>query len=43
MARRDAKELSEELEISGLDPKEAHAKFLARVNDHKQVRKKVSE
>ena len=38
LARRDLDELKEELEIAGLDPKEAHAKFLKRVNDHKQVR-----
>ena len=36
--RRDAEGLNEELEISSLDPKEAHSKFVARVNSFKQVR-----
>ena len=31
--------LSEELEISNLDPKDAHTKFVARVNSLKVVRK----
>jgi hypothetical protein len=30
--------LAEELEIAGLEPKEAHTKFVARVNNFKQVK-----
>ena len=36
-ARRNYESLSEEYDIAMLDPKEAHAKFVARVNEHKQV------
>mmetsp|Transcript_7547 Transcript_7547/g.11198 ORF Transcript_7547/g.11198 Transcript_7547/m.11198 type:complete len:604 (-) Transcript_7547:179-1990(-) len=35
-AKRNYDSLSEEYDIAMLDPKEAHAKFVARVNDHKQ-------
>mmetsp|Transcript_3790 Transcript_3790/g.5884 ORF Transcript_3790/g.5884 Transcript_3790/m.5884 type:complete len:604 (-) Transcript_3790:235-2046(-) len=35
-ARRNYESLSEEYDIAMLDPKEAHAKFVARVNEHKQ-------
>ncbi len=35
--RREVATLQEELEIANLDPKEAHARFVARVNDFKQV------
>jgi archaellum component FlaC len=34
--KRDAEGLSEELAIAALDPKEAHSKFVARVNNFKQ-------
>ena len=37
--KRDMEGLQEELEISNLDPKEAHTKFVARVNSLKMVRK----
>ena len=33
----DATSLREELEITNLDPKEAHAKFVERVKDNKQA------
>ena len=33
---KDAQSLREELEITNLDPKEAHAQFVARVHDHKE-------
>jgi hypothetical protein len=36
-AKRNFDSLSEEYDIAMLDPKEAHTKFVARVNDHKQV------
>lgn len=35
--------LSEEYEITSLDPKEAHAKFVARVNGHKQAAAALDE
>jgi hypothetical protein len=35
--KRNYDSLSEEYDIAMLDPKEAHAKFVARVNDQKQV------
>ena len=35
--RKDADSLQEELDIANMDPKEAHTKFVARVNDFKQV------
>lgn len=35
-AKRTFDSLSEEYDIAMLDPKEAHAKFVARVNDHKK-------
>ena len=41
--KKDADALHEELEISNLDPKEAHAKFTARVNDFKQRTKMTEE
>lgn len=34
--KKDTDSLHEELEIANLDPKEAHTKFVARVNDFKQ-------
>ena len=37
MARRNYESLSEEYDIIMMEPKEAHAKFVARVNEHKQV------
>ena len=36
-AKRNYDSLNEEYEIAMLDPKEAHSKFVARVNDQKQV------
>jgi intraflagellar transport protein 74 len=42
-AKRNYDSLSEELEIASLDPKEAHAKFVARVNDHKKNTKAMEE
>mmetsp|Transcript_3409 Transcript_3409/g.6177 ORF Transcript_3409/g.6177 Transcript_3409/m.6177 type:complete len:609 (+) Transcript_3409:65-1891(+) len=42
-AKRNYESLSEELEIASLDPKEAHAKFVARVNDHKKNTKSMEE
>jgi hypothetical protein len=36
-ARRNYDSLSEEYDIIMMEPKEAHAKFVARVNEHKQV------
>lgn len=42
-ARRNYESLSEEYEIASLDPKEAHAKFVARVNDHKKNTKSMEE
>ena len=41
--RRNYESLSEEYEIASLDPKEAHAKFVARVNDHKKNTKSMDE
>ena len=41
--RRDAESLEEELEIARADPKEAHAQFVARVNNFKQVTKDLSD
>mmetsp|Transcript_8599 Transcript_8599/g.9120 ORF Transcript_8599/g.9120 Transcript_8599/m.9120 type:complete len:597 (+) Transcript_8599:66-1856(+) len=38
-AKRNYDSLNEEYEIAMLDPKEAHSKFVARVNDHKQKTK----
>lgn len=35
--KKDAESLQEELDIATMDPKEAHTKFAARVNDFKQV------
>ncbi|CAE7562896.1 IFT74, partial [Symbiodinium microadriaticum] len=35
-ARRNYESLSEEYDIIMMEPKEAHAKFVARVNEHKQ-------
>ena len=37
--RRDAGSLEVELDIAGLEPKEAHARFVQRVNDFKQSTK----
>lgn len=36
-ARRNYDSLNEEYDIIMMEPKEAHAKFVARVNEHKQV------
>lgn len=41
--RKEAESLSEELEIASLDPKEANAKFKARVDDFKQSTKATEE
>lgn len=41
--RKDSDNLQEELDIAGLDPKEAHAKFMARVNDLKKLAKDLDE
>ena len=38
----DAVSLREELEITNLDPKEAHAKFVERVKDNKQATETMS-
>ena len=35
--RKDLVVLEEELQIASLEPKEAHQRFIARVNDFKQV------
>jgi predicted nucleic acid-binding Zn-ribbon protein len=41
--KKDADALREELEIASLDPKEANAKFTARVNDFKAGAKRMEE
>jgi intraflagellar transport protein 74 len=41
--RRNYDSLSEEYEIASLDPKEAHAKFVARVNEHKKNTKLMDD
>jgi hypothetical protein len=41
-AKRNFDSLSEEYDIAMLDPKDAHSKFVARVNEHKQVRSSPS-
>lgn len=41
--RKDIENLQEELDIANLDPKEAHAKFVSRVNDYKKVRCDIRE
>ena len=41
--RRNYESLREEYEIASLDPKEAHAKFVARVNDHKKNTKSMED
>lgn len=41
--RKDSASLQEELEIASLDPKEAHTKFLARVNALKTSTKSLEE
>eukprot|EP01038_Epipyxis_sp_PR26KG_P011164 gene11164-14981_t len=41
--KKDYDSLQEELEIANMDPKEAHAKFVARVNDYKQQTKTLEE
>ncbi len=38
----DASSLREELAITNLDPKEAHAKFVERVKDNKQATENMS-
>ena len=35
--KKDADSLQEELDIANLDPKEAQAKFSARVHEHKEA------
>lgn len=42
-SRKDAESLQEELDIANMDPKEAHAKFVARVNDFKQATKEMED
>lgn len=42
-ARRSLNYLKEECEIANLDPKEAHAKFVARVNEHKKSAKSMDD
>jgi intraflagellar transport protein 74 len=39
--KRDLEAIQEELEIANLDPKEAHTKFVARVNDFKNAAKEM--
>ena len=41
--RRDADALDEELEIVGLDPKDAHTRYVDRVNNFKQITKSLEE
>lgn len=41
--RKDAESLQEELDIANMDPKEAHAKFAARVNEFKANTKALEE
>jgi intraflagellar transport protein 74 len=41
--KREAESLEEELNIANLDPKEAHAKFVARINNFKQGTKSLEE
>lgn len=41
--KKDADALREELDIASLDPKEANAKFTARVNDFKAGAKRMEE
>lgn len=42
-AKRNLDYLSEEYAIASLDPKEAHAKFVARVNEHKKNTKAAED
>lgn len=42
-AKRSFDSLNEEYEIASLDPKEAHTKFVARVNDHKKNTKSMED
>lgn len=41
--KRDADSLQEELDIANMDPKEAHNKFVARVNNYKNGTKVLEE
>jgi len=41
--RKDAESLDQELEIASRDPKEAHAQFVARVNNFKQAAKDLAD
>jgi intraflagellar transport protein 74 len=41
--KKDSESLQEELEIANLDPKEAHNKFVARVNNFKQGAKALED
>lgn len=41
--KRDADSLQEELDIANMDPKEAHNKFVARVNNFKNGSKQLEE
>ena len=41
--KKDAESLDQELEIASMDPKEAHAQFVARVNKFKQSAKDLSD
>jgi len=41
--RKDADSLQEELEIASMDPKEAHAQFVARVNNFKSQTKNLED
>lgn len=41
--RKDASAINEELDIAGMDPKEAHAKFVQRVNDFKTGAKTLED
>jgi intraflagellar transport protein 74 len=41
--KRDLESLHQELEIANLDPKDAHTKFVARVNDFKQGTKNLDD
>ncbi len=43
IARRTLDSLNEEYEITSLDPKEAHARFVAKVNEHKQAASRMEE
>ena len=43
LLKKDLDSLIEELEIASLDPKEAHSKFVARVNDFKNLTKNVED